>query len=148
TVKAAGLCAGGGLQAAGVVSVRAACLAKGVARAMLWTKCKIALAVLVMGIAGAGAGLTLRAGADTATVAELPSRPVPPPTGPADAEEGPAASHRTANFEVTAPTPETARRVARAAERHRKALALLWLGEEMPAWPRPCTVLVRITHQG
>jgi hypothetical protein len=38
--------------------------------------------------------------------------------------------------------------VARAAERHRRALAILWLGEEMPAWPRPCPVQVRLTDRG
>jgi hypothetical protein len=48
-----------------------------------------------------------------------------------------AAEHRSPNFIVTAPTAETAQKVAEAAEAARKEQAVLWLGKEMPPWPRP-----------
>jgi hypothetical protein len=54
------------------------------------------------------------------------------------------ADHKTTNFDVEAPDEAVARRVGEAAEGHRKRLAVLWLGEELPAWPDPCAVRVRI----
>jgi hypothetical protein len=58
---------------------------------------------------------------------------------------GTDASHRTTNFTVEAPTTEVAQRVAETAERHRKQLAILWLGKEIPAWASPCLIEVTIT---
>ncbi|HYT92511.1 MAG TPA: hypothetical protein VEL76_27595 [Gemmataceae bacterium] len=58
------------------------------------------------------------------------------------------ASHRTPNFQVEAPTPEVARQVGAAAERHRKALAVLWLGKEMAPWAETCALQVDITLNG
>jgi hypothetical protein len=55
---------------------------------------------------------------------------------------------KTANFAVTAPTPRIARLVADAAEHHRKAQALRWLGRELPAWAEPCPITVTITSRG
>jgi hypothetical protein len=55
------------------------------------------------------------------------------------------ASHRTENFVVEAPTADIARRVAEHAEVCRKVIAEAWLGRELPAWPRPCPVKVKIT---
>ena len=54
------------------------------------------------------------------------------------------AGHRTTNFVVTAPTPDFARAVAETAERNRRDLALDWLGHELPQWPQPCPVSVRV----
>lgn len=58
------------------------------------------------------------------------------------------ANHRTANFQVHVPggTPETARRIAEQAEESRRDIALLWLGEELPPWPRPCPIKVKLTN--
>src|ERR1700736_90045 len=68
--------------------------------------------------------------------------------GPPPPSHAPAANasrvHRSANFEVTAPTPEIARQIGLAAERLRKEKARLWLGEELPAWSRPCPITVKI----
>jgi hypothetical protein len=55
---------------------------------------------------------------------------------------------RTKNFEVKAPTAEVARKVAEAAERHRKELANRWLGREMPTWPAPCPLRVTVQAEG
>lgn len=55
------------------------------------------------------------------------------------------ASHRTANFVVEAPTAEMARTVAEHAERCRATIARQWLGRELPAWPAPCPVRVKLT---
>lgn len=59
-----------------------------------------------------------------------------------------AASHRSPNFFVNAPTPEIAREVATTAERYRSELAVEWLGQELPNWARPCTVTVRVGQVG
>ena len=53
------------------------------------------------------------------------------------------ASWRTPNFVVEAPRLETARRIGKAAERHRRVLAVRWLGRPMPRWASPCRVTVR-----
>lgn len=55
------------------------------------------------------------------------------------------ASHRTRNFTVEAPTAEAARKVGDHAETCRKAIARAWLGRELPDWPRPCPVRVKLT---
>jgi hypothetical protein len=52
--------------------------------------------------------------------------------------------YQTPNFRVEAPTAETARLVAERAEECRKALAVDWLGRELPAWPQPCPVRVAV----
>jgi hypothetical protein len=55
------------------------------------------------------------------------------------------ASARTANFVVEAPTADSAQRVAEHAEACRKSIALAWLGKELPPWPAPCPIRVRLT---
>jgi RNA polymerase sigma factor (sigma-70 family) len=159
TVQTARLCAAGGLQASGLASVPAAVLAKGVARDMLMKKLKVSVAFLLVAVALAGAGSGFTA-YRVAAEQPMPAKTNPPPRRahlgqePAEAAPRPAepaaevVTYRTANFEVTAPTREAARKVARAAERHRKALALLWLGEEMPAWKERCPVRVRLSDKG
>jgi hypothetical protein len=49
------------------------------------------------------------------------------------------------NFVVEAPTIEVAERIAKSAERHRKEIARLWLGKEMPDWRVPCPVRITLT---
>jgi hypothetical protein len=58
------------------------------------------------------------------------------------------ASFRTTNFVVEAPTPQIAYQVAQAAEVFRKEKALEWVGYEMPTWPRPCPIQVKVTMSG
>src|SRR5690606_2883773 len=57
-----------------------------------------------------------------------------------------AESIRTANFEVTADTPEIARLVAHQAEALRSEFSRDWLGTDLPVWMQPCTVHVDTTH--
>lgn len=54
------------------------------------------------------------------------------------------AAHRTPNFVVHAPTPEIAERVGQWAEHYRKQKAMEWLGREMPNWPAPCPLQVKV----
>jgi RNA polymerase sigma factor (sigma-70 family) len=54
---------------------------------------------------------------------------------------------RTANFQVTAPTEDIANQILAAAERHRKAQALRWLGKELPVWSRPCFITVKVARR-
>ena len=58
------------------------------------------------------------------------------------------ASYRTTNFDVRAATPQIAYQVAQAAEIYRKEKALEWVGYEMPPWPRPCPIEVKVTMSG
>jgi hypothetical protein len=58
------------------------------------------------------------------------------------------ANYRTANFIVTAPTPQIAESVGLWAEHYRREKAILWLGREMPNWPQPCPLYVQVTMQG
>lgn len=51
-----------------------------------------------------------------------------------------AATARSTNFVVHAPTPALAQEIAGSAERWRKELAVEWLGQEMPAWGKPCPI--------
>src|SRR5262245_53669462 len=63
-------------------------------------------------------------------------------------QSSPAASHRSTNFEVMAVTEEIARQIAQVAEEQRKQLAVLWLGEELPAWSQPCSIRVTVRLGG
>ena len=58
------------------------------------------------------------------------------------------ASFRSTNFLVEAPNAQIAQQVCQAAEFYRKEKALEWLGQEMPPWPEPCPVRVRVTMSG
>jgi hypothetical protein len=51
-----------------------------------------------------------------------------------------AASTRTANFIIEAPTPELAEKIGKQAETYRHDLAIAWLGSPMPNWSRPCPI--------
>lgn len=59
-----------------------------------------------------------------------------------------AATDRSRNFVVTAPTYEIAKQVAHQAEIFRHKLAVEWLGKPLPAWKYPCTVNVRVGQIG
>lgn len=52
------------------------------------------------------------------------------------------ATYRTPNFHVTAKTEVLATKVGDAAELSREQLALLWLGEVLPQWSKPCSIRV------
>lgn len=54
-----------------------------------------------------------------------------------------AATYQTPNFIVNADSSDFARRVGEAAERYRRDLAILWLGEMLPNWSSPCVVTVK-----
>jgi hypothetical protein len=58
------------------------------------------------------------------------------------------ASYRTTNFVVEAPSPQIAQQAALLAEQYRRDKALEWLGREMPPWPEPCPVRMRVTMSG
>src|SRR5262245_16105057 len=58
------------------------------------------------------------------------------------------ASYRTTNFVVEAPTPQIAQQMAIAAEQYRSLKAQEWLGREMPNWPQPCPIRVKVTMGG
>jgi hypothetical protein len=55
------------------------------------------------------------------------------------------ASFRTANFVVEAPTQSIAKSVAEHAETYRLSVAKAWLGRELPPWPAPCPIRVKLT---
>jgi hypothetical protein len=59
-----------------------------------------------------------------------------------------AASHRTPNFVVEAPTDEIAKQVGEAAEFYRCELAKEWLGKPLPRWYRPCPIRVKVGQIG
>lgn len=59
-----------------------------------------------------------------------------------------AATHRTPNFVVDAPTDEIARQVGEAAEYYRCELAKEWLGKPLPRWYRPCPIRVKVGQIG
>jgi hypothetical protein len=50
----------------------------------------------------------------------------------------------TKNFIAVGPTTGIAKRVAEEAERQRSLLAKLWLGKEIPDWPKRCPIQVQI----
>jgi len=59
-----------------------------------------------------------------------------------------AASYRSPNFVIQAPTPELAQQAAQYAEHYRREKAIQWLGREMPPWPEPITVQIKVTGGG
>ena len=57
------------------------------------------------------------------------------------------ASARTQNFIASAPTPQLAQEMCRAAERCRRDLAIEWLGRELPNWAQPCPMTIDVGPQ-
>jgi RNA polymerase sigma factor (sigma-70 family) len=152
TVQAATVLASGSAAAAGLVPAKIVTLMEGVWRSMMLDKLRsFVVALVIVGAAGAGVGLLSYRG-----LAEEPPAPreervaVPPPALPAAPVDGDAGdtSFRTTNFLVKAPTRRIAQLIGEAAERHRKALAQGWLGQELPPWPKPCPIDVKITLGG
>jgi hypothetical protein len=58
------------------------------------------------------------------------------------------ASYPTTNFVVEASSPEVAEKVGKWAEYYRKEKAVQWLGREMPNWPTPCPLKVKVAPSG
>jgi hypothetical protein len=58
------------------------------------------------------------------------------------------AVYKSDNFQVEAPTSAIARELGQAAEQCRKEQALAWLKKELPTWPQPCSIEVKITLDG
>jgi hypothetical protein len=56
------------------------------------------------------------------------------------------AAYTTPNFRVDAPTAEMAKKIGDHAEVCRKAIALSWLGQELPTWSAPCPIKVELTR--
>ncbi|MGC8643897.1 MAG: hypothetical protein ACP5XB_28895 [Isosphaeraceae bacterium] len=56
------------------------------------------------------------------------------------------ASARSTNFVVEASTQTIARAVAEHAETYRVKIAKAWLGKELPPWPSPCPIRVKLTR--
>jgi len=56
-----------------------------------------------------------------------------------------AASSRTQNFIIEAPTPELAEKIGKAAEHYRRELAIDWIGSPMPNWSRPCPIRAEVS---
>jgi hypothetical protein len=59
-----------------------------------------------------------------------------------------AAKFQTANFEVTADSPEVAKAIAEEAEKWRAALAKHWLKTPLEDWPEVCQIEVRTRRTG
>ena len=55
-----------------------------------------------------------------------------------------AAGYKTTNFIVSAPSPQLAKEIGDQAEIYRRQLALEWLGQELPAWSKPCPITVKL----
>ncbi len=56
-----------------------------------------------------------------------------------------AATYRTANFVVTAPSDALAREIGESAEQWRDELSNEWIGEKMPNWSQPCKVVAHVS---
>src|SRR5262249_41370270 len=74
------------------------------------------------------------------------AHPAPTESITVDAHDDDVGDFRTTNFVVSGTTRGLARRFAERAEKHRKDLAKLWLGKELPNWASPCRVQVDL-HQ-
>jgi hypothetical protein len=57
---------------------------------------------------------------------------------------GLAAGYRSANFSVSAPTPQLAKEIGDCAEACRRDLAIAWLGQELPNWSKPCPIHAKV----
>ena len=60
-----------------------------------------------------------------------------------------AASYRTPNFIVTAPSSRLAQKIGDSAEAYRRDLAVQWLGTELQRWHSPCPITAQVApHLG
>lgn len=53
------------------------------------------------------------------------------------------ASYRTPNFTIETASPQMAEEFGKAAEKHRRDLAVSWLGHVLPQWYKPCSITVQ-----
>ena len=120
-------------------------LTKGLVPVMILDNLKLLVTAAVFGLAGGGAWLYGPAAAQAPAKSDLVESPKARVEPPQKAETG---RQRTANFDVTAPTPEIARQVGEAAEQARRVQATVWLGKEMPIWPKRCPLYVTVTAGG
>lgn len=121
-----------------------ASLAEGVSRVMLMEKLRTALFLAAaVGLTVVAAGTVVFRNVHAEEPRDAPAAVVTPPRA-----EPAVAVARTDNFHVEAPTAQVARLVLEAAERHRKAHALAWLGEELPPWKEPCKLRVKLGLNG
>lgn len=58
-----------------------------------------------------------------------------------------AASYRTPNFIVSAPSPQLAKKIGDAAEMYRRELAERWLGKTLSPWNSPCPITAQVGPQ-
>lgn len=58
-----------------------------------------------------------------------------------------AASYRTTNFIVSAPSALLAKKIGDAAETYRNDLSQLWLGHTLPPWSSPCPITAQVGPQ-
>ena len=58
-----------------------------------------------------------------------------------------AASYRTPNFIVSAPSPQLAKKIGDAAEMYRRKLAERWLGKILSPWSSPCPITAQVGPQ-
>jgi hypothetical protein len=105
-------------------------------------------ALAAAGVVGVSAGLFPHGGRSTESRALADERRPPATAEPAEKPDDSPATVVTANFVVKAGSGRVARLVAEAAERHRKELALRWLGKELPVWHKRCPIRVNVSAQG
>ena len=56
-----------------------------------------------------------------------------------------AATYKTTNFVVTAPSEALAREIGDSAEKWRNDLSKEWIGQTMPNWSKPCKVVAHVS---
>jgi RNA polymerase sigma factor (sigma-70 family) len=121
--------------AGGGADLPAAALAHGVLGAMTTIRSTAAAAVCVAVLAGLGVGWANDAATPDPDRVPAPAAKAPPaPAAPA------SHVHKTANFEVTAPTAAVARALGEEFERQRSKSAIAWSGADLPAWKQPVTI--------
>ncbi len=54
--------------------------------------------------------------------------------------------YKTRNFTVSAPNAQLAKEIGDSAEVWRRQLSIEWLGQEMPAWSKPCPINAKLAH--
>ena len=124
---------------------------------MMWKKIKFVIAtVAILTLTGFGATrLAFRAEAEPPAVTPGQAEPaLPAPVAesspqPKDERIPPldvtAPETVSKNFDVSGTSPIYCQEITRRAETHRASLAKLWLGKELPDWPKPCPVRVTIS---
>ncbi|MDY3557229.1 RNA polymerase sigma factor [Gemmata sp. JC717] len=142
----------------GAPHTAAVAVAKGVVDGMAKFKVSVAMATAAAVLVCLGVvwsqdqpvppGTPTPAGAGHSAVLPLAGAPGAPEVEPEriPARDVNRTESKTANFVVHAPTPMMARVIAAEAEHHRRAIALAWLGQELPPWPKPC--VIRFTPGG